>query len=449
MRIVSPVDAMFLLTESGARPMHVGSVLLFEPPPESGPDFAQAAYAILTAGSVVHPRFRTRPTRTFGSPQLMWTTDRDVDLDYHVRRWALPAPGGLDELFELTSQLHGALLDRDRPLWEMHLIEGLRDGRIALYSKMHHALIDGVSALRLVQSTLTSDPTSTRTRPPWQLPPPRHHRTQSRSLVGTAANSLLSAVTAGPAALRIVRAAFDQQLISPFDVPRTLFNVPVSAPRRCAGRSWPLERIKLVKKATGCTINDIVLAMSAGALRDYLSERNALPTKPLVAMVPVSLRPIDDEDDTTDNQVAALLCNLATDERDPVKRLETITQSMRCGKELYRSLSRIEATALSALLLSPLTLTQLPGLAARTNPPFNIVISTVPGPQEALYWNGARHDATYPMSIPVHGLAAGITVTSNASTLDFGLTSCRRALPDLHPIFDHLDRTLTVLEQVC
>ncbi|MEV0296362.1 wax ester/triacylglycerol synthase family O-acyltransferase [Nocardia sp. NPDC050710] len=448
MKFVSPVDAMFLLAESHANPMHVGSVLLFEPPPDAGPDFAHAAYDTLLAESSLHPRFRTRPAGAFGT-QLMWSTDCEVDLGYHVRRWALPSPGGADELFELTSQLHGTLLDRNRPLWEMHLVEGLRDGRFAFYSKMHHALMDGVSALRLLQETLTDDPASEEARAPWNLPRARHRRPVSRSLRDVAAHTVQSAAASGPAVLRVARAALlEHQLITPGDVPRTIFNVPVGAARRCAGRSWPLERIKQVKKATGSTVNDVVLAMSAGALRAYLSERNALPDKPLVAMVPVSLRD-DHDEETSGNQIAALLCGLATDVADPIQRLQRISESMRRGKDLYRSLSGVQAMALSALLLSPLTLSQLPGLGSRTNPPFNVVISNVRGPQDALYWMGARLDATYPMSIPVHGVAANITVTSNAATLDFGLTGCRLALPDLHRLLDHLDNSLMALEQHC
>jgi WS/DGAT/MGAT family acyltransferase len=451
MTFVSPVDALFLFAESREHPMHVGSVLLFEPPEDAGPDFPRTTYEKLLADKGLHQMFRKRPARLLGVAQPAWELDTDVELDYHVRRWALPAPGRWDQLFELASGLHGGLLDRHRPLWEAHLVEGLADGRFALYTKMHHALIDGVSAWRLLQRTLTADPTSIEVRVPWNLPrtPCTQAAPPTRSVPGDARN-LLSVAGSGLAALRVAGAALrEQRLMLPLQAPRTLLNVPIGGARRCVGRSWPLERVRYVKKATGSTVNDVVLAMSAGALRGYLSERNALPDKPLIALVPVSLRQAGDDCDAGGNHLGAVLCSLATDVADPIQRLQVIGESMRHGKDLYRALSDRQAMALSALLLSPLALTLVPGLPSWAGPPFNIVISNVPGAREPLYWNGARLDGTYPMSIPMDGLAVNITVTSNADNLDVGLTGCRRTLPDMHRVLDHLEDTLTALEENC
>jgi WS/DGAT/MGAT family acyltransferase len=221
-----------------------------------------------------------------------------------------------------------------------------------------------------------------------------------------------------------------------------MFNVPIGGARRCAVRSWPLERVKQVNKATGTTVNDVVLAMSAGALRAYLIEQHALPDKPLIAMVPVSLR--GDEDEVGGVKVGAILCNLGTDIADPIERLRVVSESMRRSKEVYNSLSPIQTMALSGLMLSPLALTLLPGMLSFTNPPFNIVISNVPGPKEPQYWNGARLDASYPMSIPFDGQAVNITLTTS---LDFGLVGCRRSVPRLHSLLDHLENSLAELEQ--
>ncbi|WP_433681574.1 WS/DGAT/MGAT family O-acyltransferase [Nocardia sp. CA-119907] len=448
MELISPIDAVFLLAESREHPMHVGSLQLFEAPEDTGPDYARTIHEKLLADNEFHPTFRKRPASWLGTPQLAWTQAEDVELAYHLRRSALPSPGRFDQLLELASELHSALLDRHRPLWEIHLVEGLSDGRFAVYSKMHHALIDGVAAQRVLQRTLTDDPAASDMRVPWNLPRSRRLPEPSGSLFGGIARNLLSAANSAPAALRVARAALlRQQLTMPFDAPRSMFNVPIGGARRCAVRSWPLERVKQVKKATGTTINDVVLTMSAGALREYLIEQNALPDKPLIAMVPVSLRADDDAAEDSGVKVGAILCNLGTDIADPIERLRVVSESMRRSKEVYNSLSPIQTMALSGLMLSPLALTLLPGMVSLANPPFNVVISNVPGPKEPRYWNGARLDASYPMSIPFDGQAVNITLTTNGDNLDFGLVGCRRTVPRLHSLLDHLENSLADLEQ--
>ncbi|MFI9405475.1 wax ester/triacylglycerol synthase family O-acyltransferase [Nocardia sp. NPDC052316] len=448
MDLIAPIDAVFLLAESREHPMHVGSLQLFEAPEDAGPDFARLTHEKLLACKDIDSTFRKHPATLFGAPQLAWTKADDVELEYHVRRLAVPRPGRMDQLVELASGLHSTLLDRHRPLWEIYLIEGLADGRFAVYSKMHHALIDGVSAQRVIQRTLTNDPSATEAKVPWNLPrTPREPAAESTGGLRGAARNVLSAAASGPALLRTARSILvEQQLTMPFEAPRTMFNVPIGGARRTVVRSWPLERIKQVKKATGSTINDVVLSMSAGALRAYLAERDELPDKPLIAMVPMSLRSPDDVE-TNGVKVGAALCNLGTDIADPLERLRVVSESMRKSKEVYGSLSNLQTMALSALMVSPIALSLLPGLVPLTNPPFNIVISNVPGPREPMYWNGARLDATYPMSIPFDGQAVNITLTTNADNLDFGLVGCRRSVPELPRLLDHLEDALTALEE--
>ncbi|BAD60431.1 WS/DGAT/MGAT family O-acyltransferase [Nocardia farcinica] len=447
MDLIAPIDAVFLLAESREQPMHVGSLQLFEPPEGAGADFAAQTHAALLSSGELHPTFRKHPANLLGAPSLLnWTRAAEVDLAYHVRRVALPTPGSHDQLLDLVAALHGALLDRHRPLWELHLIEGLRDGRIALYSKMHHALIDGVSAQRLIRRTLTEDPAAP-PRVPWNLPrSPRSKPARPGGVLG-AARQLTAAAGSVPAVARAAGTALlRQQSTLPFEAPRTLFNVPIGGARRAVVRSWPMERLNQVRKATGTTLNDVVLAMSAGALRAYLLDRAALPDRPLVAMVPLSLR--DQDDDEPDGvKVGALLANLGTDVADPVQRLRVVAESMRRSKEVYRSLTPVQSMALSALMISPIAINLLPALIPFTTPPFNIVISNVPGPREPMFWNGARLDASYPLSIPLDGQAVNITLTSNAGNLDFGLVGCRRAVPDLHRLLDHLEDALAALEE--
>jgi WS/DGAT/MGAT family acyltransferase len=237
----------------------------------------------------------------------------------------------------------------------------------------------------------------------------------------------------------------EHQLTLPFAAPRTMLNVRIGGARRCAAQSWSLDRIKSIKKAAGVTVNDVVLAMCAGALRYYLTEQHALPDTGLVAMVPVSLRSAE-EADSGGNMVGSILCNLATDVDDPAKRLEAISESMRGNKKVFSELPRLQAFALSALLMAPLGLAAVPGFMS-TRPPFNIVISNVPGPTEKMYWGGARLDGNYPLSIALDGQALNITLVNNADNIDFGLVGCRRSVPHLQRLLGHLESSLKDLER--
>lgn len=445
--MISPTDALFLLGESREHPMHVGGLQLFTPPEGAGPEFVQEMYRDMLSHRNFNPTFRKRPARLLGGiANFGWSYDDEVDIDYHLRRSALPTPGRVRELLELTSRLHTSLLDRHRPLWETYLVEGLEDGRFAVYSKFHHALIDGVSALRMTMRTLSEDPSDADMRVPWDLPS-RKRGVRPSSLFGTAVDAAGAALGLAPSTFRVARAAlFEQDLTKTFSAPKTMFNVKIGGARRVAAQSWPLDRIKAIKQAAGVTVNDVVLAMCAGALRAYLLEQDALPDAPLIAMVPVSLRSESDAD-AGGNQVGAILCNLATDVSDPAQRMQAISESMRGNKEVFAGLSKVESMALSALLLSPVALSAVPGFIAATPPPFNIVISNVPGPRAPMYWKGARLDGNYPMSIALDGLALNITLVNNAGNLDFGLVGCRHSVPHLQRLLGHLEDSLADLEQ--
>ncbi|MUL47390.1 wax ester/triacylglycerol synthase family O-acyltransferase [Mycobacterium sp. CBMA293] len=446
MEMMSPLDAMFLLTESREHPMHVAGLQLFTPPDGAGPEFVHELYQDMLAHTHFSGTYRKRPARVLGGvANFGWSYDDEVDVDYHLRRSALPAPGRVRELLELTSRLHTSLLDRHRPLWETYLVEGLEDGRFAVYSKTHHALVDGISALRLTMRTLSEDPAEAEVRVPWDLPS-RKRDAESESVLKSAMGAVSSALGLGPSTLRVARTAlFEQQYTAPFNAPRTMFNVKIGGARRVAAQSWPVARIKAVKQAAGSTVNDVVLAMCAGALRGYLMEQDALPDAPLVAMVPVSLRSEADVD-AGGNQVGAVLCNLATDLKDPAARLAAISESMRGNKEVLAGLSKTESVALSALLLAPTALANVPGFIAATPPPFNIVISNVPGPRVPMYWKGARLDGNYPLSIALDGQALNITLVNNGGNLDFGLVGCRHTVPHLQRLLGHLEDSLADLE---
>jgi WS/DGAT/MGAT family acyltransferase len=448
MKPISPTDALFLIGESREHPMHAGSLQLFEPPEDAGPHFAREAYHAMLDCREVQPTFRKHPAFFGGLTNIGWSFDKTVELDYHLRRSALPEPGRIRDLLELASRLHGYLLDRHRPLWEVHLIEGLQDGRYAVYTKYHHSLMDGISALRLMQRAFASDPDDDRVQVPWSLGPRKGKTGKQRSsLFEQASRAAGSALTLAPSTLKLARAALlEQQLILPFRAPRTMFNVRIGGARRVAAQSWSLERIKAVKEATGVTVNDVVLAMSSGALRAYLLDQNALPDDPLTAMVPVNLR--KDGDDSGGNMVGTFLCNLATNFDDPAKRLETISTSIRDTKEVFAQLPPVQQLALSAFNIGGLFFGLIPGYLSTASPPFNIVISNVStGHSEPMYWHGARLDGNYPLSIALDGQAVNITVTNNADNLDFGLVGCRRSVPHLQRLLGHLETSLKDLER--
>ena len=450
MELISPTDSMFLLGESREHPMHVAGLQLFQPPEGSGPDFVRELHETIVKSDEFQPTFRKHPGRMLGGIwNVAWAFDHDVDIDYHLRRSGLPRPGRVRELLELTSRLHGTLLDRHRPLWEASLVEGLEDGRFAVYTKTHHALLDGVSAQRLMMRSMTPDPDDREVRVPWTLGPKRRSKApgQSSSALQTITGAVGAVASLAPSVLSVARAAlFEQQLTLPFRAPKTMFNVPIGGARRVAAQSWPLARFRAVKSAAGTTVNDVVLAMCSGALRAYLIERDSLPDTPLVAMVPVSLR-AEHEQDAGGNMVGTILCNLATDVTDPAKRLDAINTSMRDNKKVFAELPRNQALALSALLVSGIALGVLPGFVSSAPPPFNIVVSNVPGAREPLYWRGARLDGNYPLSIALDGQALNITMTNNADNLDFGLVGCRRSVPHLQRLLMHLEDSLADLEQ--
>lgn len=458
---MSPTDSMFLLGESREHPMHVGGLLLLQPPEGSdaaalGEKFREA----LRRDDPAAPLWRTRPVRslsTFG--QWAWEEDPRFDLDYHVRFNALPKPGTEESLWDLVSRLHASLLDRARPLWEVHLVEGLADGRYAIYVKIHHALADGVGAMRLLRRALDTDPTVTDMPAPWAAadtsPPARSTMGAAlgfpdaavRAARGVASDALTvasEAVALVPALVGTVdRALHDRGGSLSLAAPRTILNEQISGSRRFAARSWSLERLRLVAKAADSTLNDVVLGLSSGALRTYLLERDALPARSLVAMVPVALRR---NTEGAGNDLAVLMCNLGTAHPDPMGRLDRVRASMSEGKRAMRGMSTVGRLATSAVGMAPLALGVLTGNRALLRPPFNVIISNVPGPDAPLFWNGAHVDALYPLSVPVDGQALNITCTSTDDEIAFGLTACGRTVPDLSCLLDHIDAELAALE---
>ncbi|HEY2195695.1 MAG TPA: wax ester/triacylglycerol synthase family O-acyltransferase [Actinomycetospora sp.] len=474
MGVMSFRDSMFLLAESRERPTHVGSLLLFDRPEDAGPDFLGDLHRRLVSSNEVAPTFARRAVRSVGTlGQWAWEDDHDLDIEYHVRLSALPRPGRIRELLELVSRLHGTLLDRHRPLWEFHLIEGVEGDRFAVYFKIHHAMMDGVTGIRHLQKALSTDPDVRHVPPFWQVDPRSKRRPSSEqpavvaaspqqggvlSTVGGALaggwNTVSAAVTdtarTATGALGIAPALVDalydglahRDTTLPFEAPHSMLNVPITGARRFAAESWPLKRIQRVRERTESTVNDVVLAMCSGALRRYMLDLDALPERPLVAALPVSLGTSGEG-----NQLGAILVTLATDEPDAATRLERIKASGRAAKANLDQRDPMAIAALSMAVAAPLPLGAVPGMSTVLNPGFNLIISNVPGPKAPLYWEGAKLDGLYPLSVPLDGQALNITVFSYADHMEFGLTGDRRSLPRLQKLLGYLEESLAELEE--
>lgn len=450
MALMSPLDSAFLLLESREHPMHVGGLSLFRPSGAEPRSARQLHEELVSGTGQLTSLFRRRPARSLASfSALQWDLDDDVDIDYHVRLLSLPTPGRVRELLELVSMLHGSLLDRHRPLWEVYVIDGLADGRIALYAKTHHALMDGVSAVRTWQRVLSADPDARDCLPPWRSPR-RRPDTGPATLLRRTGEAVRLAGRIGTAVPELLSGAYeiarDYPEPRPFRAPHTMFNVAITGARRFAAQSWPLPRLRAVGARTGATVNDVVLAMCAGALRRYLLAEQALPAEPLIAMVPVSLRGTTESGAGEGNSVGAALCDLATNEPDPAERLARIHSSMARTKNTMSRLTPLQILGLSAINVAGLASAALPVRLPAPAPPFNIVISNVPGAAEPRYWNGLRLEAAYPASIPLDGQAVNITTISSGGAMHFGIVGCRRSVPHLQRLLTGLDESLAELE---
>ena len=450
---LSPSDAWFLYGESRETMMHVAGLMVFSPPPDADPDHMRHLMDEVREGAPVHRpwNLRLKSPDLLAHPMQAWNEIEDVDVEYHVRRTALPSPGDERELGIVVSRLHGYGIDFHRPPWESHLIEGLEGGRFAMYIKVHHSLVDGFSAMRIMANSLSRDP-GERDRPLFfSVPQPSRPPREEPEATGIQFPELLAAIRGQYGATKTVARALlkvaqgGRALVSPRQAPKCVLNTRIGRNRRFATQIVSFARLKAIAKAAGGTLNDVVLALSAASLRRYLLERDALPSAPLVALLPVSLRAKDDTGGG--NAVGAILATLATDVEDPAERLSTIIASTKRAKEQLQGMTRGEIMSYCALLVAPAMLQMVPQVAGKMKPTFNVTISNVPGPDETLYFRGAQLDASYPLSFPLHGQALNITCTSYAGSVCFGFTGCRDTVPKLQRIAVYCGEALGELEK--
>lgn len=451
MKALSLADQVFLWMEKRQQPMHVGGLHLYSFPEGAGPKYVtELAEYMRSFEKPIFP-FNQRLKTRFG--QYYWEEDQQFDLEHHFRHSALPKPGRIRELLSLVSVKHSALMDRERPMWECHLIEGIRGRRFAMYFKTHHCMMDGMAAMRMTMKLLSEDPNAMNLPPAWAMPESKKAKSpvitqssiaSSLAVLAGAAGKQISTV---PKLIKevgyaISQARKDPDYVSAFQAPPSILNRRITGSRRFAAQSYSLERFKIIARSMGATLNDVVMAVCGSALRNYLISQKSLPTKPLIAMVPMSMR---SDESTTGNQIAMILASLGTHIADPAHRLELIKHSIKDAKQRYSQMSLEEAVNYTALTLAPAGLNMLTGLSNKLQA-FNVVISNVPGPKKQLYWNGARLDGMYPVSIPLDLIALNITLVSYVDQLEFGFTACRRTLPSMQRLLDYVETAIEELE---
>jgi len=440
LRSLTGLDAAFLYLEAAGTPMHVGSVMLLEVPRRRSYDFRRELISLveerLPRAAALRRVLHEAPFE-LGHP--LWHEATTLDLDTHIIRQRLPAPGTPQQLWRLIGELHAQPLPRDRPLWQFSVIEGLASGEVALYTKIHHALLDGQGGIALGQALLDAQPT-----PPAPRGARKPHASAAPATRDLAGASLRASVQqfaklarAVPATIKLAGGAAlgARGLLNKIRgalAPRTPFNAQLGAQRSFAAVSLPLAAAKKVARHFSVSLNDLVLALCASALRDWLRRRKALPAQPLIAALPVSLRAAGDSE--VNNQVSMVQCALATDIADPVQRLQAIAAGTATLKRQVATVRNLIPTDFPGLA-APLWATALSRLwagarvAERVPPLANVAISNVPGPPIPLYLAGTRVVHYYPVSIVTHGLGLNITVNSYAGMLEFGLVACRDIVP--------------------
>lgn len=450
MKPLNPTDQLFLWLEKRQQPMHVGGLQIFSFPEGAPDDYVAQLAEQLRKHEHITPPFNQRLSYKLGQPG--WVEDEHLDLEHHFRFEALATPGRIRELLSFVSTEHSHLMDRERPMWEVHLIEGLQDRQFALYTKVHHSLVDGVSAMKMATRMLSDNPKEINMAPIWAMPERSRSGANDRStslwssvahLLGNSGRQLSTIPAVAKELLKTInQARKDPAYDSIFHAPRSVLNQKITGSRRFAAQSYDLKRIKAVCAAYDTTVNDVVTAISASALRTYLINQDALPVKPLIAMVPVSLH---HDDNSSGNQVGVILANLHTDLADPSERLRKIHHGMQEAKQRYRKMSPEEIINYTALTLAPAAFHLLTGMAPKWQT-FNVVISNVPGPNTPRYWNGAKLEGMYPVSIAMDRMALNMTLTSYNGQVEFGLIGCRRTLPSLQRMLDYLEDGLAELE---
>jgi diacylglycerol O-acyltransferase / wax synthase len=482
-RQLSSLDAQFLAVETPRTFGHVGGFAVYDPSTAPGGKL-ELEDLCRTVSERLHllPPFRWRLQQVpFGLDLPYWVDDPDFDIDFHIRDSAVPPPGDDRQAAETVARIFARPLDRSRPLWELYLIHGLEGGRVALLSKVHHSLVDGVSGNEILMLLLDDSPEGREIEPPEAGPAgervPSELEMLGRGLIGLPAQpvrALRSLPTALPNLTELPGAnAFPavpalskglshvrQALTSEDDggilevtsarAPRTPFNGRISAHRRFSFGQVSLDRVKAIKNELGITVNDVVVALATTTVRDWLLERDALPEEPLVAMVPVSVRGEEDAG-SYGNRISVMVVPIPTDEPDARRRVMRCHELMESAKGRHNALPAnllTDATSFIPPAVTALAARTTVGILGRTRPPINLVISNVPGPREPLYCAGAQLLANYPVSAVLDGVGLNITVLSYRDHIDFGIIGDREQVDDTWSLVDGAQRALHELDEL-
>jgi len=483
MRQLTSLDAQFLAVESARVYGHVAFLGIYDPSTAAGGRLDGESLQRLLAERVhLLPPLRWRLVRVpFELDFPYWAEDPDFDLDFHIRETAVPPPGSDRQLAETAARLFGRPLDRNRPLWELYVIEGLQDGRVAVLTKIHHSVVDGISGNEIMTTLLDPEPTGRviDPRPADQAPRPvpdevqmlmrgmlglprqplRALRAFPRAFAGftdlPGANALPGVPTLSHVYSRVRRTLGSEESTGVLEVtkarpPRTPFNGPVSAHRRVAFGSLSLDAVRQIRREFGTTVNDVVVTICAGAVREWLMERDALPQDPLVAMIPMSVRRRD-ERGTWGNRISMMVVPIPTNEGDPATRLLRTHELLRSAKERHSALPAsllTDATAFIPPSVASLAARNTVDILSRTRPPLNLVISNVPGPRSSLYCAGAELQSNYPLSVVVDGVGLNITVVSYKNRVDFGIVGDRGQIDDAWAFLAGAAHALRELEEL-
>ena len=472
MQQLTGLDAAFLALETANSTGHVGGVCILDPKEAPAPLTLARLTEVLGERLPLVPVLRRKLLNVpLGLDQPYWVDDPAFDIEYHIREIALPRPGSDAQLSEQVARLHARPLDRSRPLWEIYLITGLAKRRAAVYTKIHHSAIDGASGAELLTILLDLAPDGRELPPAKPFVPARPPGPATLAALAAArlawrpvqtvrvTNELVRVLpTLAPALGAVVGGMLglnrgDGEVIpsAPGRAPATPFNRPITPHRRLALRSVDLDTVKIVKNAFGVSVNDVVMAMCAGALRRWLTDHDSLPDAPLIAMIPVSVRDPASKG-ALGNKVSAMLATLPTNVAEPAERLEIVHAATKIAKAQQAVIpqglvDQVSDFALPALTARAARVVFATGVLHRL-PPFNLCISNVPGPNVPVYLCGAKLLAHYPVSVITDGQGLNITLVGYLGKLHFGLVSCRELVPDIDALAGYLVEELDSLLKV-
>ena len=474
MKTLGGIDASFLYLETPQTPMHVAGLSIVELPRGFKGNFYEDYKRHIAARLHLFPVLQKKIVPVpWDIDHPIWVDDDELDLDYHIRHLGLPEPGTIEQLEELVGRLHSNFLDRSRPLWEFYIIEGLADGRIGFYGKVHHSAVDGQAGVAMATSLFDVTPEPRAVKPPREVRANTYQLGVAELLAAALQNQarqVVEGLKLVPALAKTVAGAVQKAIAerreeSPGDraarkaekapsafkfAPPTPFNHSITNQRSFAAVSLPLPEIKAIGKGLGASINDMVLWLCSTALRSYLKDSRELPEKSLVAGVPISLR--QEGDTTSNNQVAGTLIDLGTNEADPAERLKAIKRGTAAMKKQMGTFGGVIPTDFPSLG-SPWLISGLASLYGRSRIAdwlrlANVTISNVPGSKVPVYLVGAKMTDYYPLSIVVHGVALNITVQSHVDKICFGLIACRRAVPDVHQLGQQVEGAMALLRKL-